>query len=90
MKTEITKLKLIAEARKNVSAIAKETKSLNKNDYYRVCFIETTSGELKIVKMQANWKTENQCIYFWNEPMTKKQVIGWLDEIELLEKQGII
>jgi len=78
MKTQ----ELLIEARKNVDQIAKATKTLIFNDAYTVCFIEKTDGSTGIKKIQKGWRTNKTCIKIGNQPMTKKEVIAVLDQVE--------
>jgi len=80
-------IELIQEARNKVKEISKATKTLGHNDPNSVCFILNNKQDLVITKIQTRWYTCNPCIYIGNYPMSKKEVIKRLDQLETLEKQ---
>lgn len=77
---------IITEAKNRVSEIAKATKSLWQNDAYRVVLLWNSSkNEYTVSKVQMGWTVENDHIYFGNYPMTKKEVLAVITEVEILE-----
>lgn len=84
MKT--TKQEIINEAKKRVSEIAKATKALWQNDQYRIVLMWNSSkNEYTVSQVQMGWMVENEHIYFGNYPMTKKEVVRIIEEVEFQE-----
>lgn len=79
---------IITLAKSRLSEIAKATKSLWSNDAYRVVFMwNSEKNEYTVSKVQRGWTVGNDHIYFSNCPMTKKEVLARIEEVEYYENQ---
>lgn len=71
--------KLIEEARKRVTEIARESKE---NYYVKNLQIYESDNGYTIGYVQNGWSTRNRNIQFGEKPLTKKQVIEIIDREE--------
>lgn len=84
----MNKQELINEARKRVAEIAKATKNCHSEKYTAI--YESDNG-VTVSHIQKGWSTRTSTINFGSQPMTKKQVLAHIDEVEIMEKEmGLI
>lgn len=80
----MNKQELINEARTRVAEIAKATKNCHSEK--NTAIYESDNG-ITVSHIQKGWSTRTSTINFGNKPMTKKQVLAHIEEIEMMEKE---
>lgn len=81
----MNKQELINEARERAAEIAKATKNCHAEKYTAI--YESDNG-ITVSHIQKGWSTRTPTINFGNAPMIKKQVLAYIDKIEMMEKEN--